>query len=78
MEEYVFAPNAVHINEQTFLTLKLLISDLVKRTSKGRVDNFLQVALLAALKLLKTNLVCLRMCKMTLASIMDEADLKEF
>ena len=33
MEEYFYKPNAVHLNEQTFLSLKQLISDLVKRTS---------------------------------------------
>ena len=75
---YFYQPNAVLLNEQTFLSLKQLISDLVKRTSSGRVDRFLQVSLLASLKLLKTNLMALSMTKMTLANIMDPSDLQEF
>ena len=75
---YFYQPNAVLLNEQTFLSLKQLISDLVKRTSSGRVDRFLQVSLLASLKLLRTNLMALSMTKMTLANIMDPSDLQEF
>ena len=46
--------------------------------STGEVNNFAQVALLAAIKLLRTNLLALRMVKMSLVSILEPADLQDF
>ena len=46
--------------------------------STGEVNNFAQVALLAAIKLLRTNLLALRMVKMSLVSILEPTDLQDF
>ena len=67
MEQYLYYKNAIHVHEQTFLTLKQLIYDLVGRLSTGSVSLYGQVAALAAIKLLKANLRGLEMCKMNLS-----------
>ena len=70
--------NAVFLNEQTFLSLKQLIQHLVTRLSSGKIDNFIQVALLGALKILKTNLLVLRTCKVPISDLLEPSDLQKF
>jgi hypothetical protein len=63
LQDLHFIENAVLLNEQTFLSLKQLIKHLVNELSSGKVNNYIQVALLGAIKLLKINLEALRLAK---------------
>ena len=78
LEKFLFKPNSVFLNEMTFVALKQLIELLVTLHSSGKVNNFTQVALLAAIKLLKTNLKVLKLTKITFSELLEPADLESF
>lgn len=75
MSSFYMEKNSVQINEETFLILERLILDLLNRLSSGKIDLYLQVSLLASLKLLKANLTAVKICKMTLSDILEPEDL---
>ena len=52
-----------------FHRLFLVLKHTIPRVAKGKVDVHVQISLLAAMKLLRTNLNCLKACKTAFSQI---------
>ena len=70
--------NAVYLTKAMFHNLLSLHKKIIPKVAKGKVNIYSQISLLAVIKLLRTNLKCLTVCKITLSQILSAKELDMF